>query len=87
MAGLQAKGGKKPRAFQRPSIDLDRSVTREWREVRWLDLEEGDTVADYGVLESITKHTEDFWAFYFPHKMASNMRSDVTVLAFVKVSG
>ncbi len=85
MAGFTPSN--KPKPFQRPSIDLDNDVRREWHEVRWLDLQVGDTVADYGTLRKVDRMTPDFSVFHFDHKEASNMRPDVTVKAFVKVSG
>lgn len=42
----------KPKPFQRPSIDLDR-YRRVWREIYPEDIEDGDNVRDFGVVEDV----------------------------------
>lgn len=77
----------RPAAFQRPRIDLDSSVRRDWRDVTWLDLEVGDTVADYGTLRRI-EDVEAGATYYFDHKNVWFEKThNSTVKAFVKING
>ncbi len=44
----------KPKPFQRPSIDLDRTVSRAWDTISWMDLQPGDIVPDKGEVLKVT---------------------------------
>lgn len=85
MAKLSASN--RPAPFQRPRIDLDSSVRRDWEPTTWFNLRVGDTVADYGTVRDIRDEL-DGYRYVFDHKNVwFHADYDSTVQAFVKVNG
>lgn len=50
----------KPKPFKRPSISLaDPALSREWQALRGDEVEEGDIVADWGLVTRVDRYTND----------------------------
>ncbi len=50
----KVRAGFQPTPFQRPSIDLDRSVRREWRRIDADEISEGDILPGIGRVTAVT---------------------------------
>lgn len=74
----------KPTPFSRPSIDLGGGSGRAWKTVRAETLVKGDTVADFGLVESVLLTGYMVWATNAFEAEHAWKASD-EVFAFVKV--
>jgi hypothetical protein len=72
----------KPKPFSRPSVDLG-GEKREWRDVPPSTLRPGDTVVDFGVIDSVVDDGHGFHMFHFISGRSVVFSKD-TVRAFVQ---